>query len=72
MKITMKAARVNAGLSQKEAAEKIGVSKDTVGNWERGKSFPSMKIIPVIEKVYNIGYDYIFLAPRDALSVKNS
>lgn len=61
MKITIKAARVNAGLSQKEASKKIGVSKDTIGNWERGKSFPSTKLIPVIEKVYNIEYDYIFL-----------
>lgn len=61
MKITIKAARVNAGLSQKEASEKIGVSKDTIGNWERGKSYPSAKLIPIIEKVYDIGYDYIFL-----------
>ena len=61
MKISMKAARVNAGLSQKEAALKIGVTKDTLGNWERGKSFPSTKYIPLIEKTYNVGYDYIFL-----------
>ena len=28
-KITLKAARVNAGLTQKEAAEKIGISYQT-------------------------------------------
>lgn len=58
-KITMKAARVNMNLTQKEAAEKIGVSKDTIGSWERGKSFPSVSKIPLIEKVYNIKYESI-------------
>lgn len=33
MKITIKAARVNKNLSQKEAAKLIGVSKDTIGAW---------------------------------------
>ena len=37
-KITMEAARVNAGLTQAELAEKMGVSRATVINWESGKS----------------------------------
>ena len=54
MKITIKAARVNKNLSQKEAAKLIGVSKDTVGSWDRGKSMPNAKYIPAIEKVYEV------------------
>ena len=70
-KITMKAARVNVGLTQRQASKKFGVSKDTVGNWERGKSYPNIKIIPTIEKVYNIKYeDIIFLPNNNTLSVK--
>ena len=38
MQITLKAARTNASLTQKEAAERIGVTVDTIGNWERGVS----------------------------------
>lgn len=61
MKITIKAARVNKNLSQKEAAKLIGVSKDTVGAWDRGKSMPNAKYIPAIEKVYGVSYkDLIF------------
>lgn len=70
-KISIKAARVNAGMTQKEAAFKLGVSKDTIGNWERGKSFPSIKIIPEIEKIYKIKYENIIFLPQDnAISVK--
>ena len=36
-KITLKAARINAGLTRKVAAEKIGVTPMSVYNWEEGK-----------------------------------
>lgn len=34
---TLKVARVRAGFSQEEVAEKMNVSKQTVSNWETGK-----------------------------------
>lgn len=67
MEITLKAARVNAGLTQRQAATKIGVTKDTIGNWERGKSFPDAMNIKEIETVYGVGYsDIIFLPKKNA------
>ena len=42
-KITLKAARINAGLSQSEAAEKMGVNVMTVSNWETGKTVPDVE-----------------------------
>lgn len=70
MKITLKAARVNAGLTQKEAAIAIGVTKDTISNWERRKSFPGTKAIKRIEETYCVPYDsIIFLPQNNALSV---
>ena len=36
-KITMEAARVNAGYTQAELADKMGVSRATVIDWENGK-----------------------------------
>lgn len=36
-KITLKAARINAGMTRKVAAEKIGVTPMSVYNWEEGK-----------------------------------
>lgn len=63
MKITLKAARVNRGLSQKRAGELIGVSENIIGNWERGRSFPDALKIKKIESVYGITYDDIIFLP---------
>lgn len=63
MQVTLKAARINAGLTQKQAAKELNVSKDSISNWERGKSFPDVMDIQKIEKVYGVTYaDIIFLS----------
>lgn len=59
MSITLKAARVNVGLTQKEAAKKLGIALDTLGNYERGKSYPDVLIISKMEKLYGISYNDI-------------
>ena len=41
---TLKKARRTLGLSQRELAEKIGVSKNTIYNYEQGKKIPKSKI----------------------------
>lgn len=64
LKMTLKAARVNAGLSQREAADRIGVTDDTLSNWERGKSYPNAINIKRIEDVYAVKYDNIIFLPK--------
>lgn len=59
MQVSLKAARVNAGLSQKAAAKTIGVSNKTLCNWEKGVSYPSAEKIMLICEAYNISYDNI-------------
>lgn len=67
MQITLRAARMNVSLTQKEAAERIGVTVDTIGNWERGKSFPDALQIKSIEDVYKIRYDNLIFLPKKTL-----
>ena len=38
LQITLAAARVNAGFTQEEVAKKMGISKQTIINWEKGVS----------------------------------
>lgn len=59
--MTMKAARVNAGLSLKDAAEKIGTTVQTLIYWEGGKKQKPIKIFvkEKIAEVYNIDPDLI-------------
>ncbi len=56
---TLRALRVNRGWSLEEASTRIGVSKETLSNYEVGKTFPDVPIIKRIEDVYNISYDKI-------------
>lgn len=72
MPMTLKAARVNCGMNQQEAAEKIGVSRTTIQSWESYRSFPTVLQLPAIEAAYNVKYDDIIFLPKDyALSVNN-
>ena len=56
MGITLKAARVNVGMTQREAAEALGVSRETLQNYEAGKKFPSVPTIKKMEDLYKIPY----------------
>jgi hypothetical protein len=67
MAVTLKAARVNRNLNQKEAARLIGISVSTLQNYESGKNFPDVPILKSIERVYKISYsDIIFLPDNNA------
>ena len=71
MAITLKAARMNKGYDQNTAAELIGISPDTLSNYERGKTFPDVITIKKIEEVYEVKYDDInFLLDNYEKTVK--
>lgn len=72
MTLTLKQARELYGYTQAEAAEKIGVSTDTLGNYERGKSYPDIPILRKIEEVYEVPYARLIFLPLDfGLTEKN-
>lgn len=54
IQITLAAARVNAGLTQKEAGALIGVTQLTIRNWELGNYKPTPERLPAIEGAYKI------------------
>ena len=60
-KITLKAARVNAGLSQKEVAERMEVAQSTIRNWENGHTHPKLPQFMMLCQLYNVSCDNIFL-----------
>ena len=59
MKIEMKLkdARIQAGLTQEQVAEKIMVSRQTISNWENGKSLPDIVSIMNLSDLYQISID---------------
>lgn len=62
-RVTLEAARVNAHLSQKEAAKKLRISNKTLGSWENGVSYPPANKLAEMCALYDVPYDnLIFLA----------
>lgn len=50
-------ARENAGLSQAEVAEKLGVTGAAVCQWEKGKTSPKLPMLRKIAKLYGCTVD---------------
>lgn len=67
VKITLRAARINVGLQQKEAADRLGISNKTLGNWENGICFPPADMIPKICELYGMSYDNLNFLPSSSL-----
>lgn len=67
MPMTLKSARVNKGLTQAQAAAKIGITVDTLSNYERGKSFPDVPVIQRIEIVYGVPYSELIFLPKNTV-----
>ena len=65
MRVTIKAARVNANLTQTSFAKAIGVGVKTVQNWESGASSPRADKMPEICKVLNCGIEDIIFLPKN-------
>ena len=53
----LKYVRMQAGLTQEQVAEKIMVSRQTVSNWENGKSLPDIVSIMSLSDLYQISID---------------
>ena len=59
-RISLKAARVNAGMTQREAAKRIGVSLSTLQNYETGHTIPDWVTVKKIETAYGVQADNFF------------
>ena len=53
----LKNARMEAGLTQEKAAEKTGVSRQTISNWENEKSYPDIISVIELSNLYSISLD---------------
>lgn len=59
MAITLKAARVNAGFTQKEVANHLKISKGTLASYEMYRTVPSVDLAQKIANLYGLDVDKI-------------
>lgn len=62
--MTLKKYRLLNDLTQKEVAEKIGVSKEALSKWERGITFPTPPNIDKLCELYDTNYLLINFYPN--------
>lgn len=60
-KISLKAARVNANLSQNDVAKHMGKSKMTINHWENGKSAIDFGNFTALCLLYKINPEFVFM-----------
>lgn len=64
IKISLAAARVNAGLTQDDVAKLMRIGNKTIINWEKGAVEPSLASLTMLSQIYGIPIDNIFLPQK--------
>lgn len=57
--INLKIARIKAGLSQREVAEKLRVNINTVSRWEKGTQKIQIDSLILLADLYNTTTDFL-------------
>ncbi|WP_303972690.1 helix-turn-helix domain-containing protein [Streptococcus merionis] len=65
----LREARLKMNLTQEEVAERIFVSRQTISNWETGKSYPDIVSVIELSNLYHISLD--MLLKGDTTMVKH-
>ena len=67
MGISLKAARVNAGFTQVEAAKAINVDVSTLSRYERGLSKPDVSLAGRMSDLYGCSMNDIIFCPKSTI-----
>jgi DNA-binding XRE family transcriptional regulator len=67
MPIHLRAARVNAGLTQEAAAIAVGISKGTLRNYETYETKPDIETAQKLAKLYGLTVDGIIFCKPSVL-----
>ena len=59
--ISLRAARVNVNLTQKEVAERLGVHQQNIAKYEKDSTQIPMNLLYKLSALYKVKLDHIFL-----------
>lgn len=63
-KYSLRALRVNAGLTIKEASKKLGISSVTLRSYEKYITVPNINVITKMLEIYNVTIDEMNFCPN--------
>ena len=64
MQISLKSARLNCGLTLKEASNMVGIHHQTLSKYEKDSSNISISLLDKLSVLYQVPKDYIFLGKQ--------
>ena len=67
----LKKARNEKGLTQEQTADALGVSRQTISNWENNKSYPDIISVIKMSEIYSISLDHL-LKEDDSMNRKQT
>lgn len=62
----IKEARLTAQLTQEQAAEALGVSRQTMSNWENNKTYPDLVSVIKMSDLYAVSLDHLLKEKEEA------
>lgn len=60
--------RKDNNLTQDELAEKLYISRQTISNWENGKTYPDIETLILISNKFNISLDYLLKEDKELVN----
>lgn len=63
----LKTLRKGRKLTQQEAADKLGITRATISNYEVGRRSPHLSELKRIADFYGVGLDYFGIVPTDEI-----
>ncbi len=66
MKIRLAAARVNAGFTQRQVADRLNVTQNTIVAWENGTGEPKISQARKLSSLYDMPLDNIIFLPEES------
>ena len=68
MKVSIRGARIEKHMTQKQAADAMNVTKETISHWERGRTAPTALQLIALCNLYGVELSDIFLEENLAKS----
>ena len=61
-------ARIGAKLTQEQVAAALGVSRQTISNWETGKTYPDIVSVIKLSDLYEVSLDHLLKGKADYMN----
>lgn len=55
----IKKSRTDAKITQEQTAQALGISRQTISNWENERSYPNIVSVLKMSDLYSVSLDYL-------------